>query len=107
MWDDRCAVCHGHPGDFARKYLSVSGSLLLGLHHRDDLKLFIGECTGCHETAVEFVRRSLEIRGGVLFNRTSGNPIDLHGSRHTGPDPDDALFFVDLLTRIAREVGQQ
>ena len=42
MWDDRCAECHGHSGDFARKYLSVSGSKLLGLHHRDDLKSFIG-----------------------------------------------------------------
>jgi hypothetical protein len=24
LWDDRCATCHGHAGDFARKFLAQS-----------------------------------------------------------------------------------
>ena len=32
LWDDRCDTCHGHAGDFARKFLSVSSGDLQGTH---------------------------------------------------------------------------
>ena len=41
LWDDRCAACHGHAGDFARKFLSVSSGELQGPHHVHDLRRFL------------------------------------------------------------------
>jgi hypothetical protein len=41
LWDDRCAACHGHAGDFTRKFLNVSGGELQGPHHVNDLRRFL------------------------------------------------------------------
>ena len=135
MWDDRCAECHGHSGDFARKYLDASSDGLAGTHHRDNLKLFMTnhylprsevdavyemlraqagsaprfrtECSGCHHSADEFVRASLSLRGGILYSQKSGNPVDLNRGRHHEMDPNDASYFSELLIRIAAETGQR
>ena len=134
MWDDRCAECHGHSGDFARKYLDASGDRLAGTHHRDNLRLFLTnhylprtevdavyemlraqagseprfrkECGECHLSAVGFVRESLELRGGILYSRASGRPVDLTAVRHHDLGPDDADWFTGLLIRVAGETGQ-
>jgi hypothetical protein len=131
LWDDRCVECHGHAGDFARTFLSVSNGELQGRHHIHDLRRFMrnhyladrevdavykmllaqvssparfkDECGSCHKTAAEFVRSSLELRDGVLYSRKSGRPINLL-DHHKDLGPDDVEFFEKLLTRVAHEV---
>ena len=86
LWDDRCDACHGHAGDFARKFLSVSSGELQGPHHTtstisvgflhnhylagnevdavynmllaqaNNQARFKNECASCHDTAAMFVR---------------------------------------------------
>ncbi len=132
LWDDRCADCHGHSGDFARRFLSVTGGELQGRHHVHDLRQFMhnhylagnevdavlnmllaqannparfkGECAACHDTAAVFVRNSLELRDGVLYSRDSGRPARDFLVHHRQLNSDDASFFVNLLTRVAHEV---
>lgn len=132
LWDDRCAECHGHAGDFARKFLRVSGGRLQGRHHVDDLYGFLhnhylagnevdsvykmlfaqasnqarfkDECSSCHDTAAGLVRNTLELRDGVLCSRNSGRPVGDFLNHHRGLTPEDAGFFTNLLTRVAREV---
>jgi hypothetical protein len=132
LWDDRCAACHGHAGDFARKFLSVSSGELHGAHHVHDLRRFLhnhylagnevdavynmlfaqansqarfkGECASCHDTAATLVRNSLELRDGVLYSRNSGHPVSSFLDHHMGLNSDDVEFFTNLLTRVAHEV---
>ena len=132
LWDDSCDACHGHAGDFARKFLSVSSGELQGPHHVHDLRRFLhnhylagnevdavynmlfaqannparykGECVSCHGTAARFVRDSLELRDGVLYSRKSGRLVSRFLDHHMELNPDDAAFFTNLLTRVAREV---
>jgi hypothetical protein len=132
LWDDRCAACHGHAGDFARKFLNVAGGELQGPHHVHDLRRFLrnhylagnevdavynmlfaqvnnkarykGECVSCHDTAAKFVRNSLELRDGMLYSRSSGIPVSRFLDHHMELNPDDIAFFTHLLTRVAYEV---
>jgi hypothetical protein len=132
LWDDRCAVCHGHAGDFARKFLSVSSGRLEGRHHVNDLHQFLhnhylagnevdavynmllaqagnqarfkGECASCHDTATRFVRSSLELRDGILYSRKSGQPVRSFLDHHRELNAGDIEFFLNLLTRVANEV---
>jgi hypothetical protein len=132
MWDDRCFECHGHAGDFARKYLSVSGDTLQGRHHVDDLRRFLSnhylanhevdavydmlraqasrqarfksECSGCHGGAATFVRNSLDLHEGVVYSRDSSLPIRMFLEFHRNLTPTDVDFYVELLTRVAREI---
>ena len=132
LWDDRCAACHGHAGDFSRKSLSVSSGKLQGRHYVHDLRLFLNnhylagnevdavynmllaqannqarfkvECTSCHDTAAKFVRNSLELRDGALYSRNSGRPVRQFLDHHMGLNPDDVEYFMNLLTRVAHEV---
>lgn len=132
MWDDRCFECHGHSAEFARRSLSVSNGELQGRHHVKDLRRFMGnhyladsevdavyemllaqastharfkdECGSCHESAARFVRRSIELRDGVIYGRESGRPVGRFLEHHRGLDSDDAEFFTEVLTRVAREV---
>jgi hypothetical protein len=132
LWDDRCATCHGHAGEFARKFLRVSGNELQGVHHVHDLRRFLHnhylvgndvdavysmlfaqantqarfkrECVSCHDTAASLVRNSLELRDGVLYSRNSGHPVNRFLDHHRGLNPDDVEFFTSLLTRIAHEI---
>ena len=132
LWDDRCAVCHGHAGDFARKFLSVSGGKLQGRHHVHDLRRFLHnhyltdsevdavynmllaqasnqarfkvECGACHEIAAKFVRDTLELRDGMLFGRKSGRPVRTFLDHHRELNPDDVEFYTNLLTRVAQEI---
>lgn len=132
MWDDRCFVCHGHAGEFARKWLRVSDEELQGRHHTHDLKKFLRNhylasaevdsvygmllaqaksqarfkhaCSGCHGTAAAFVRRSLEFRGSTLYSRALGQPVQDFLGHHRDLSQSDIEFFTKLLERVAREV---
>ena len=132
LWDDRCAECHGHAGNFARTYLNVSDDMLQGRHHINDLRRFLknhylaeseveavydmllaqassqarfkDECSKCHDSAAQFVRRSIELRDGKLYGRESEQPIPNFLGSHLDLTPDDAEFFENLLMRVAHEV---
>lgn len=132
LWHDRCAACHGHSSDFARKFLGVSGGELQGRHHVHDLRRFLhthylaghevdavytmllaqastqprfkNECSSCHDTAAAFVRHSLELRDGVLFSRNTRRPVRRFLEHHRELNQDDIEFFIDALTRVVHEV---
>ena len=131
-WDARCASCHGHAGQFARKFLRVENGKLIGTHHRDNLAtfmrnhhltpdlyepamamlkaqassppLFNSKCSGCHDTAAEFARKSLEIKKGVLTGRASGKPVIEYLKKHGKVTPEEAASLVQTLTRVLGEV---
>jgi hypothetical protein len=134
-WDNNCASCHGHAAAFARRFLTVKDGKLQGRHHVDNLTVFLGnhylnrdliepvsemlkaqvttvprfrnECGRCHESAAALARESLALRDGVLVSRTSGLPITDFLSGHAGIKPADVPFFVEVLTRVAKEIGAQ
>lgn len=135
LWDNRCAECHGHSGEFSRSNLRVVDGQLQGRHHADDLRRFLGnhylagndvdaiynmllaqavsqarfkdECAGCHGSAAGFVRSSLELCEGMLYGRNSGRPVDGFLSQHMALGAADVVFYNNLLTRIANEVYRQ
>lgn len=132
MWDNRCAECHGHSAEFARKFLQVENDRLQGRHHGEDLRLFLRnhyvsaseadaiyemllaqvrtqprfmrECSNCHGQASTFVRSTMLLQNGVLISRESKQPIRRFMDHHRGLQADDIDFFVNLLTRVAGEV---
>ena len=132
FWDQRCSDCHGHAGDFARRTLSVKDGRLLGRHHQDDLRLFLGNhgvppgdvdatygmllaqassapefmrrCGGCHGSAAALARSSLLVKDGVLYGRGSGQPITEFLAHHGGLTPADVPRFAELLKRLESEV---
>ena len=132
FWDDHCLSCHGHSGQFSRKFLTVSNDQLQGKHHVDDLRLFLSnhyltdhtvdpiinmllaqasseprfneECSSCHQSAAEFVRESLMFRDGELYGRSSDMPIRDFLNSHRKLQPRDVDYFIQQLIRIAQEV---
>jgi len=132
FWDDRCFSCHGHAGEFSRKFLRVSGSELQGRHHVQDLRLFLknhflaghdvepiynmllaqasilprfkNECSSCHEKAAKFVRESFILHDGSLYSRKLKIPVRDFLSSHRNLQPEDIDFFMEQLNRIANEV---
>jgi hypothetical protein len=132
MWDNRCAECHGHSAEFARKFLKVENDRLQGRHHVENFRLFLRnhyvstseadavyemllaqvrtqprfkhECGSCHGQASTFVRRTMLLQNGVLISRESKQPISRFMDHHRGLQADDIEFFVNLLTRVAGEV---
>ncbi len=132
LWDDRCAECHGHSAEFARKFLQVTNDRLEGRHPVRDFRLFLRnhylsasevdavyemllaqvrtaprfkhECSNCHGQASTFVRRTMLLQKGVLLSRGSKQSIRQFMDGHRGLSPDDVEFFVNLLTRVAGEV---
>ena len=134
-WDDRCAECHGHAGEFARKHLRVHDGVLVGHHERRDLRQFMqnhyaagadieaiyemllaqastearfkSECGGCHAKASDLVRTNVLRRDGMLFGRSSGKPLAMLLRGHGGLREVDVPFFVQLLDRIEAEVNPQ
>lgn len=132
MWDNRCAECHGHSAEFARKFLQVENDRLQGRHHVEDFRLFLRnhyvsaneadavyemllaqvltpprfkhECGNCHGQASTFVRSTMLLQNGVLLSLESKQPIRRFMDHHRGLQADDIEFFVNLLTRVAGEV---
>lgn len=132
LWDNRCNDCHGHAGDFARKFLDVSGDQLQGNHHKADLINFLqkhymagdeaeaitgmlftqastpprfqNECSRCHKTAAEFVRQTLQFKNGVLYGSASGQRLADFLKGHRKLKAVDVEFFDNILNRVATEV---
>jgi len=133
LWDQRCANCHGHAGEFARRFLGQRDGKLQGRHHVDDLAVFLrnhylpadliepvsamllaqvttepryrSQCGRCHENAAALARATLTLRDGVLVSRKSGRPIAELLNGHARLPAADVPFFVEVLTRVTREVG--
>ena len=132
LWHDRCAACHGHSGDFARRVLDITSGELQGRHHVHDLRTFLhnhylsgrevdaiynmllaqvktqarfqNECSGCHGSAAVFVRESLILRDGVLYCRNRDTTVHHFLDNHGDLSQGDVGFYTDVLTRIAHEV---
>jgi len=133
LWRDRCISCHGNSAEFARKFLSISGSKLRGRHHVDDLHLFLhnhyltgqvvdevyamlfaqvsypprfkDECSACHQNAASFVREKLLFQDGVLNIRKTGRGVKGFLENHRRLNDEDVIFFAELLIRVAKEVN--
>lgn len=131
FWEQRCQECHGHAGPFARETLSIEQGKLVGRRH-DDLKQFLkshrvpaslmtpvynmllaqtklkpqfkAACGTCHKTAADLVRESVELRDGVLHGRASDRPVADYLKGHATIRDDEIPLFIELLTRIEREV---
>ncbi len=134
FWDDNCAQCHGHSGEFSRQFLLINNDQLQGRHHVDDLLVFMRrhytrssqveaihnmlkaqvateprfeqQCSKCHGKASALVRESAILRNEVLTSRESGQTIRQFLQGHRRLTPQDINFYETLLTRIAREIGQ-
>jgi hypothetical protein len=134
LWDDRCAECHGHSGDFTRRFLRASDGRLTGRHHSDDLREFLrhhylpaneadavyamllaqaltpprfrAECGRCHDNAAQLVRSSTTLRAGDSLRLLSGQTVRQFLQGHRGLRSDDIDFYVALLTRVAAETGK-
>jgi hypothetical protein len=132
FWENRCMECHGHAGAFARGHLIVENSVLVGRHHKSDLKRFLGQhemgpthvdgiyamllaqaatpplfqqkCSACHKTAAEFVRRSVVQKDGALLGRSNQTPLSDFLKNHGGLRADEVAVVVDTLTRVLSEV---
>jgi len=132
FWDQRCGGCHGHAGEFARRYLKVDAGKLIGRHHTDNLRLFLGQhemsgaiadeiyamllaqtstppiyqekCRGCHQNAAELARTSLTTVGGKIAGRQSGRTLEDFLSNHGRLNPEELSVLVESLTRVYREV---
>lgn len=131
LWDDRCVTCHGHAGEFSRKFLSVHNGKLQGRHHVDNLKLYLNnhylsghavepvynmllaqasnkprfknECSMCHKDAASFVRETLVFSDGVLVSRKLKTSVRDFLGGHRKLQPEDVDFYMKQLTRIAHE----
>jgi|GEM_PF-799323 hypothetical protein len=134
LWHDRCAECHGHSADFARRFLHISDGRLQGRHHVDNLQLFISRhystppqaaaiyamlqaqaatpplfrqhCSRCHDSAASLVRSTAILRDGVLFSSRSGQPMQQFLSSHRNLSKEEIDFYHRLLTRVATETGE-
>lgn len=132
LWDDRCAECHGHSAEFARKYLTITGGLLQGRHHKLDLHKFLQhhyppagevdaiyqmllaqtstpprfspECGNCHGSAAEFLRKSMILKDGELKILKSGDSLQPFLQNHRDLTREDIDFYMGLFTRLAREI---
>ncbi len=131
LWDDRCAECHGHSADFARRLTWANGELVVSHPVRDPLRFlrnhypptgevealyrmlqaqattppsFRAACGDCHDSAAGLVRASVEFRNGeAMIVGTDRTLIDALAA-HRGLDAVQRAFFGPLLTRVAREV---
>lgn len=135
LWDDRCAECHGHSGEFSRRFLRADDGTLRGLHHADNLRDFMHhhylpasevdaihdmllaqsltpprfqtECGKCHGSAVQLVRASVTLQADHSLRLGSGQTVQQFLQGHRRLQTADIEFYVSLLTRVAVETGQQ
>jgi len=56
------------------------------------------------QAAAELARKSLTSRDGVLVGRKSGRQMSKYLTSHTGLTPVGVRFFLNVLTRITRDV---
>jgi mono/diheme cytochrome c family protein len=130
-WDQRCQGCHGHAGEFARKFLAVEKGRLVGQHHRQDLDRFLHQhyladrlvepitamlmaqvttpplfsqrCAGCHGSAADFARTRLALKNGVLVGASSGRPIVQTLATHGNLTAKEVSVVTESLQRVYAE----
>jgi hypothetical protein len=134
LWDDRCVECHGHSGEFTRRFLRADDGELSGPHHSDNLRDFMrhhyipasevdavyamllaqaltpprfqSECSNCHASAAQLVRASTTLRAGDSLRLRSGQTVRQFLQGHRALQTGDIDFYVALLTRVAGETGK-
>lgn len=134
LWDDRCAECHGHAGEFARKHLALIDGTLTGRRIGRDLREFLANhypgdadvqdihamllaqassaarfrerCSSCHQRASDLARSALVLRDGALYGRASNRRVDGFLVGHAGLAASEVPFFVQLLERVERETNR-
>jgi hypothetical protein len=132
LWDERCADCHGHAGDLARRHPVLIDGTLKGRSIERDLHQFLAnhypgdadvddihamllaqagseprfreQCGGCHGPAADLARTALLRRDDVLYARTSNRRLDLFLLAHKGLGEPEVPFFVHLLEHVEREI---
>ena len=132
LWDNQCAECHGHSGEFARKFLDINNGEISGRHYGQGLLGFMRnhyatgieidaiyemlraqaltqprfkqECSNCHGSAASFVRNSVILQNDVLLGRKSGRLVQQFLQQHQRLGNNDVEFYTRLLNRVAREV---
>lgn len=132
-WDQRCQQCHGHSSEFARRFLRVENQRLAGVHHRENLEVFLrnhylsddliapisamllaqlktpplfgNRCSACHDSAAEFARKSLDLRDGAPVGRLSRRPVADYLTAHGGLTPVEIGIVVESLLRVRQEVS--
>lgn len=134
-WEQRCQGCHGHAGEFARRFLAVEEGRLVGQHHRQDLDrflrqhyladrlvqpvtamlmaqvttppLFAQRCAGCHGPAADFARTRLALKNGVLVGTGTGRPVLDTLATHGRLTAQEAAQVTESLQRVYGEVAGQ
>lgn len=132
-WDQRCAGCHGHAGDFSRRFLRVEDGKLLGWHQKERLPQFLRnhyaadeyadaiyamllaqrrqqpiyreKCAGCHQSAADLVRASIVVRDGRLTTRRSQRDLAEFLGLHGGLAAGQVPELLESLERVMRETG--
>ena len=132
LFEERCAGCHGHAGNFARTSLELVEGKLRGREsgraiapflrtHRGGLDaeqaalftavfaeqvesggLFFERCAICHQRARSLVRGRLILEDGRLRGRYSGYDIRTFLEGHGRSTPEEAALFYDALLGIAQ-----
>jgi mono/diheme cytochrome c family protein len=66
---------------------------------------FEDECGECHGPAAEFAADWLAFRNGSLIGTGADVPVAEFLKKHQGLQAEDIEYYVELLTRVAREIG--
>jgi hypothetical protein len=66
---------------------------------------FLDECGECHGEAAEFAADWLAFRNGSLIGTGSEQPVARFLENHRDLKAQDIKYYVDLLTRVAHEIG--
>lgn len=133
FWDNRCASCHGHAGEFSRNHFKLLDGRLVGRNPARDVcgylvnhgagadmaapvcamltaqaatpSLFKSKCAGCHETAADFARTGLVAgEGGTLKGKQNGRDIAEFLTGHGKLDAGEVAKVVSTLKRVYLEV---
>lgn len=76
-----------------------------GLQAAEGSQRFQDECSECHGTSAEFADEWLGFRDGALIGMGSEQPVSEYLKKHRDLTPDDIRFYVDHLTRVAKDLG--
>lgn len=133
FWDNRCADCHRHAGEFARNHLKLKDGRLIGRSPARDIcaylvghgagdamagplcamltaqagtrSLFKDKCASCHDTAADLARTGLVAGdGGTLKGKDNGRDVAEFLAEHGKLDPGEVPIVVETLKRVFKEV---
>lgn len=76
-----------------------------GLQAADPSQRFKDECSECHGDAGEFALDWLGFSNGKLMATGVEMPVAEFLKKHRDLTPEDIEYYVDLLTRVAKDAG--